>query len=109
MIKGTFRLGGDLLDVVIDNGNVMFTDASGVITTIEGIRLSKSGVIKEHPDLKYDKDWRLKTIKRFKEHMKKMKTETEKINYVKKELRNHGYQPLYKQRCGFRPQKFDGD
>lgn len=109
MIKCTFRLGGDLLDVVIDKNNLMFTDASGIITTIEGIRLSQSGVIKENPDLKDDKDWKLKGIKRFKEHMKKMVTEMQKVNYITKELKNHGYSPMHFQRAGHRPQKFNGD
>jgi len=109
MIKATFRLGGDVLDTVVDGNNVMFTDASGIITTIEGIRLSMSGVIKEHPDLEGDKDWKLKAIKRFKIHVKKMKTEIEKINYIKNELKNHGYFPMHFQQAGHRPKKFNGD
>jgi len=106
MIKGTFRMGGDLLDVVINNNNILFTDASGVITTIEGIRLSKSGIIKENPDLENDDDWKAKGIDRFKKYVNKIKTENKKIEYVKDELQKHGYQPMFKQRGGFRPTKF---
>jgi len=106
MIRGTFRIGGDLLDVVIDGNNILFTDASGVITTIEGIRLSKSGIIKENPDLIDDDDWKAKGIKRFKEYVNKIKTEKKKIEYVKNELQKHGYQPLFFQQAGFRPKKF---
>jgi len=106
MIKGTFRIGGDLLDVVINNNNILFTDASGVITTIEGIRLSKSGIIKENPDLANDDDWKKKGIERFKKYVNKIKGDNNKIEYVKDELQKHGYSPMYKQRGGFRPTKF---
>jgi len=106
MIKGTFRIGGDILDVIIRDNNVLFTDASGVITTIEGIKLSRSGIIKENPDLKDDEDWRKKGIERFKEHVKKIKGDSKKIDYVKTELQNHGYEPMYKQRNGWRAEKF---
>ena len=102
-------MGGDIINVVIDDNNTMFCDSSGVITTIEGLRLSKSGVIKEHPDLENDENWKKKSIERLKEHIKKLKTENNKINYVKDELQKHGYRPLFKQRGGWRPQKFDGN
>ena len=108
MIKGTFRLGGDIFHVVVDKGSILFTDSSGVITTVEGLKLSHSGVIKEHPDLIDDDEWRKKALERLKEHIKKFKTEQMKINYVKDELKKHGYVPMYKQQAGFRPQKFDG-
>ena len=47
-----------------------------------------------------------KTIERLKKHVKELKSETRKINYIKDELSKHGYTPLFKQRAGFRPQKF---
>ena len=107
MIFGNFRLGGDEVEVIVDKDNLMFRDTtSGTMTTIHGIRLNKAGVIKEHPDLKDDDDWRKKAIERLKEHTKKFPTEKEKLNYVAKELSKHGYEPRFFQRAGFRPEKF---
>ena len=107
MIKGMFKFASDLAEVIVDGNNLLFYDVSSqTITTIEGIRLSKSGVIKEHPDLKDDEDWRKKAIERLKEHMKKYETEQEKLNYVKLELEKFGWISLYKQRAGFRQEKF---
>ena len=104
---GTFKLGGEIIEVIIDADNTMFRDtSSGTTTTIHGLKLSKAGVMKEHPDLKDDQEWREKAINRLKEHIKKFKTENQKINYVKDELIKHGYTPMFKQRAGFRPQKF---
>ena len=106
MITGKFRLGGDLIDVVVDENNILYGDSGGTITSIGGLKLSKAGVIREHPDLKDDDEWRKKAIERLKEHTGKMKTETEKLNYIKKELEKYGYEAQFKQRAGFRPQKF---
>ena len=107
MIKGTLKLGGDLIEVIIKGNEVLFSDcSSGVITTIEGLKLDKSGVLNEFPDLKENKDWRKEATKRFKKHTRKFKTETKKIEYIKKELSKHGYEPLIKQRAGWRPEKW---
>jgi hypothetical protein len=107
MIKATFRLGGDNQEVIVRGNELLFFDiGSGMMTTVEGLRLSKSGSIKEFPDLKDDDDWKRKTIERLKDKMKEYNTEMEKINYVKDELIKQGYEPLYFQRVGFRPQKW---
>lgn len=107
MIKGTFQIGPDIIEVIIDAGNTMFRDtSSGTTTTIHGLKLSKTGVIKEHPDLKDDNEWKKKSIDRLKEHIKKLKTEDKKINYIKDELSKHGYTPMFKQKGGFRPKHF---
>ena len=107
MIKGTFRLGGENQEVIVRGNELLFFDiSSGMMTTIEGLRLSKSGSIKEFPDLKDDDEWKKKTIQRLKENMKKYETEMEKMNYVKDELIKQGYEPLFYQRAGFRPKKF---
>ena len=107
MIQGTFQLGGDQIEVIIDAGNTLFRDtSSGTTTTIHGLKLNQAGAIKEHPDLKDDPEWKEKTIDRLKEHMKNLNTEDKKINYVKDELVKHGYLPMFKQRAGHRPIKF---
>ena len=106
-VMGTFQLGGEQIAVIVDSNNIMFSDvATGTTTTIQGLKLSKAGAIKEHPDLKDDEEWRKKSIDRLKEHIKTFKTETQKINYVKDELVKHGYTPVFFQRAGHRPQKF---
>jgi len=95
------------MEVIVESNSLKFFDtSSGVITTIEGMKLSKSGVIKEHPDLENDTEWRKKAIERLKEHMKKFKTEENKLDYVKDELVKFGYEPLIKQRAGHRPKKW---
>lgn len=107
MIHAQFRLAGDIFDIVVDGNSLMFQDVgTGMITSIEGIRLSKAGVLKEHPDLKENSDWRKIAIDRLKEHIKNFKTEMEKINYVKDDLSKFGYEPLFYQKAGFRPQRF---
>ncbi len=109
MIIGVFELGSDIVETIVDKDNIMFRDASsGTTTTIHGLKLSKAGVIKEHPDLKDSEDWKKKAIERLKEHIKKFNTEIQKINYIKDELKKFGYTPLYSQRAGFRPKQFDG-
>jgi hypothetical protein len=100
-------LGGDIQEVIVKGNELLFFDiGSGMITPITGLKLSKSGCIKEFPDLKEDKDWKLKSIERLKEKMKTYNTEMEKMNYVKEELEKQGYEPLILQRAGFRPMKF---
>ena len=76
------------------------------MTTIEGLRLSKGASLKEFPDLDNDPDWKKKTIVRLKEKMNTYNTEMEKTEYVRDELVKQGYQALFFQRAGFRPQKF---
>lgn len=106
MIKASFKLGSEVIEVIIGTQGLLFFDvSSGVITPIQGLKLSKSGVLKEFPDLENDEEWDKKAVKRLKKHLQKIQSEDGKINYVIEELRKHGYQPLYKQRGGHRPKK----
>lgn len=110
MINGTFKLGSDIVEIIVDAGNILFRDtSSGTTTTIGGLKLSKAGVIKEHPDLKDDADWKPKAIERLKEHVKTFTTEMKKIEYIKEELTKHGYESLFFQRAGHRPRRFNGN
>lgn len=106
MITGYFQSGGDVQLVIVDGNNLMFCDSNRTITTIEGLRFNYVGVVKEFPNLENDEEWKKKAIERFKEHIKKMETEREKLYYIKDELEKFGYVSLYKQVVGFRPQKF---
>jgi len=106
-IRGTFKYANENITVIIDGNNLMFLDSSGTITTLEGLRIDKTGVIKEFPDLKDDEEWKQKGLNRLKEHIKKMNTEMEILKYIKTELNKFGYEELYYQRAGFRPRKFE--
>ena len=106
MNKITFELGGDMIEVIVDGNNLMFCDAAtGTMTTIEGLKLNRSGVMKEHPDLEDNGDWRKVAMVRFKDHVKEIRTEKGKSDYVIEELIKFGYKGLFSQRAGFRPQK----
>lgn len=107
MIKGTFKLGSDLIDAIIRDKNLIFHDnSSGAITTIEGLRISRAGVLKEHPDLKDNPDWKKIAIDRLKKHIKSLEKEIKMLYYVKDELNKFGYEALHYQKAGFRPRKF---
>ena len=107
IIKGTFKLGSDIVEVLIDGTKLLFSDAStGQCTTIEGLKFNRGGVIKEFPDLEDGEDWKKEAIKRFKKHYLEYHSEIQKLNYVKKELMVHGYEPMFWQRAGFRPSSF---
>jgi len=106
MIGIIFVLGSETIEVRIQNSNVYFRTAQlQQFVDIGGLKLDKAGVIKEFPDLKDNKEWKEEVIKRFKEKIKKMKTETERVKYVIEDLSKHGYVPKYIQRAGFRPVK----
>lgn len=107
MINAQFRLANEIIGIIIKQNDLFFQDVgTGAITTIAGLRLSKSGVLIEHPDLKGNPDWRLIAIDRLKEYMRKYNSEMKKLNYIKEELIKFGYIPLHYQRAGFRPKKF---
>jgi type III secretory pathway component EscU len=106
MIKITFKLGGDVIEVVVDQNNIMFCDVStNNITTLDGLKLSRAGVLKEHPDLESNPEWKKEAIKRLKQFIKELETEKAKSEYIIKELIKFGYEPLYLQRAGSRPQR----
>ncbi|MFW6129617.1 MAG: hypothetical protein ACOC56_00445 [Atribacterota bacterium] len=106
MIKSTLRFGGEVFEIIIRGNELLFYSSNtGMTTTIDGLRLSKAGVLKEHPDLKDDSDWRKKAIDRLKEHIKSLKSEKEKIKYATEELKKFGYEVVMYQKAGFRPVK----
>jgi hypothetical protein len=107
LIHGVFQFGSDIVEAIIDGNNIMFMDVStGMITTPEGLRIDRSGVFKEFPDLKDDEEWKKKAIERLKEHIKTFDTSDKKLNYIKNELTKFGYVPLFKQTAGWRPKHF---
>ena len=104
MIEILFYLGGEIILVNVDGTNVKFSNSNfgAVETDISGLKLSHEGVIKEFPDLEDDENWKEKVIQRFKEHIRSLKTEEERANYIVDDLKKHGYTAKYKQRKGFR-------
>ena len=104
---GVFENSGEIVEVVIDGNNLLFSDSSGQITLLEGLRFDKEGVIREFPDLKDDEEWKKKAIERLKEHIKQMKTEKETLDYVKDELVKFGNKALFYRQKGFRPKKWE--
>ena len=98
-----FNYGTEILEVLIKDSNVFFrTSQFQQFATIDGIKLDKSGVIKEFPDLKDNKDWKNEAISRFKEKIKKMENEEERIKYIINDLNKFGYKAMYLQKSGHR-------
>lgn len=107
MIRATFRLASEILNVVIKGNDIILLDSNNTMTTLDGLKFSYEGVIKEFPDLKDKDEWRKEALGRLKEHIKTFKTEKEKLYYIKDELTNFcGYEALYIQKAGFRPERF---
>lgn len=107
MIGVIFDFAGEIIEVRIDNTNCLFRTKQygGAFSTIDGLKLDKKGVVKEFPDLKDKETWKKEAIERFKERIKNMKNEDERMDYVIKDLGKWGYIPLYKQKKGCRPVK----
>jgi hypothetical protein len=93
MIDVLFTLGPDTVLIRIDGSNLLFTNvsANSWLVPIENLKLSQKGVVKEFPDLDGDEEWKEKAIERFKNHVKKLETDEEKMDYVVKDLAKYGY------------------
>ncbi len=106
MIGIIFNFGADIIEVKIKDNNIFFrTSQFQNFGDIDGIKLNKVGVLKEFPDLKDNEDWQNIARNRFKDKIKKMKTERQQADYVIKDLQKFGYKWLYFQKAGFRPVK----
>ena len=105
MIDLDLLFNNEIVKVRITGNNILFGKASnnGYMATIDKLQLSKSGVIKEFPDLKDDNNWRDKAIERFKKKVSDMNSEPEVAKYVVNDLAKFGYKPLKMTRSGFRP------
>lgn len=104
MIGVIFQFGSEHIEVRVHNEFVYFRDQSSpAFGSIGNLKLNKSGVIKEFPDLKDDKEWEDKARERFREKIRSLKNETDRMNYIISDLSKFGYVPLYIQRPGHRP------
>jgi len=107
MIGVIFQFGLEHVEVRVDGHSVYFRISQfSRFVTIDGIKLDKSGVIKEFPDLKDNNDWKDIAIQRFREKISKMTTEKEIVKYIIDDLTKYGYKPLYQQESGKRVIKF---
>jgi len=106
MIDTILYFGTEIVLVRINGRNVTFganiSPNNPVMTTIDGLRLSKAGVIKEFPDLKDNPNWQQEAIARFKDKIRSFNTEEEIWKYVIDDLKKFGYIPKYKQVAGYR-------
>lgn len=109
MIGVIFDFATGVVEVRIDGNNCLFRSQQSynAFYPIDGLRLDKKGVIKEHPDLKDSNEWRQEAIKRFKEKLKTFDTEMDRINYIMEDLKKFGYKPLYIQKQGGRARKLN--
>ena len=90
--------------VIVDGNEVRIgqTNFGAVTTTIDGLKLNHEGVIKEHPDLVGEPNWRELAIERFKRHIRSLKSEDAVVSYIIEDLKNYGYIPKLKKKKGFR-------
>jgi len=103
MIEVIFLFNSETYRVVVNGSVVMFgKTAQGGLATIDKLKLSKSGVIKEFPDLEGNENWRTIAIERFREKISRMNSEVEIIRYVVDDLQKFGYKPIKMNRAGFR-------
>lgn len=104
MIDLIFYFGTDIIFVRVDGANIQFStsDYASRLATIDGLKLSHAGVLKEFPDLKDNPNWNLEAIARFKEKIRDMQNEEEIAKYLIEDLRKFGYVPRWKQKAGFR-------
>lgn len=107
MIGVIFQFMGDIVEVRVDYINCLFRNSGfgGALAPIEGLKLDYKGVCKEHPDLVDNPEWRSEAIKRFKEKLKTMENDEQRVKYVIDDLAKFGYLPLYIQKQGHRPEK----
>jgi len=102
-----FHFGNDVVFVRIDNANILFgnTSQGAMIAPLQFLKLSKAGVIKEHPDLENNPDWQKEAVRRFKEKIISLPNEKARGDYIIEDLKKHGYIPKFRQKKGFRVEK----
>jgi len=106
MITILFGFASDKVLVTIKGKKVTFASTAfgAVESEIDGLQLNYEGVIKEHPDLKDNSNWKSEAISRYKEHINSLNSESEIVKYVVRELRSVGYIPEKIEKEGFRPE-----
>lgn len=108
MIGVVFSFVNQTIEVRVVDKTVLFRSfPSTQFSDISGIKLDRPGVVKEFPDLINNPDWQKIARERFKDKIKKMDTEEQRIKYIIADLTKFGYKALYMQKQGFRPVKLN--
>ena len=107
MIDVIFQFGSKNILVRINGTNCLFMTGQfgGAFAPIDSLQFDYKGVCREFPDLELRSDWKQEAINRFKQKIKELKTEEERINYVVENLKKYGYKKLYEKKSGFRIRK----
>jgi hypothetical protein len=104
MIGIIFQFGGEVVETKVIGTQVYLRTSTfgSQFVSLDSLYFSKAGVVKEHPDLEGDDEWKIKAIARLKEKLKEMSSESKVVDYLIEDLAKHGYVAKYKQRAGFR-------
>lgn len=107
MIGVVFTFGTDVVEVRIDGANLLFRNSNqgAHFAPLEGLQVSKAGVVKEFPELADDPEWKTKSLAKFKDKLAAMASDNERATYIIEDLKKYGYVPRFKQREGFRVEK----
>ena len=111
-----FEGGGEILVISVERNNekgttqILFSNSTTGLkhfAPIEGLQLSKAGILKEHPDLMGGElaDIRKIAIERLKTKLNTLKTDLDIREYVILELTKVGYKYKSYQKPGWRMQK----
>ena len=105
MIELMFEFGNEVVIVIINGNDIKFgnTVYGNQLADISGLKLDYKGVCREFPDLETNEEWEREALARFRTHLRTLKTEDEKCDYIIKELESCGYKAKMKKRGGFRP------
>ena len=104
-MKLTFKKFDEIVEIYIMGHSLLFSQGNRQMATIEGLQLDFDGVVKEYPELKDEKDWRIMAISKFKDKIKSLKNEKEVAQYLVKDLKKHHYELINAQQEGFRATK----
>lgn len=104
MIEVLMKLGGEAVLLRVKGNDVQFANTlyGAFMAPIEGLKLSQAGTIKEFPELKDNPNWRIEAIAKFKDKIRDLQSEEKVSQYLIEDLRKWGYQPMWKQKAGFR-------
>lgn len=107
MIDVMFKKGGEQILIRISNRSLKFMKfEKGYLfgATIDGLKFSVAGVLKEFPDLEPLENAEIIRIgkERFKAHISSMNSERDIMDYLKQDLKKHGYSAIYHQQAGHR-------
>ena len=111
MITVEFLFNSEIILARISGKSIMFGNAKnkGYFAPVEHLQFSKSGVIKEFPDLKDNERWKEIAIERFKDKINNMQTEIEITKYIIQDLAKFGYKPLRFTKQGSRTKNIKND